>query len=245
MALVHSPKIVTDNLVLCLDAASTESDSTTMKDVIGNNDATNIGSTFVAATSNNPAYYSLDGSNDYLQISSPPNSIIQFGTDPYTVELWFNIYYDDQLATIIDTRNNSSDISSNWRSLWSGKQGNPESTISRKLNFGTIDQSNNFWGYSTRFDSNQYNGWMQVVFTREGTGQSQQKMYWDGGYVYSDMDSSDYDVAADDLDIGRDSRIDNLWFKGYIAIVRIYNGKALTAAEIKQNYNAHKGRFGL
>ena len=32
---------------------------------------------------------------------------------------------------------------------------------------------------------------------------------------------------------------------GGIAIVQIYKGKALTAAEIKQNYNAHRGRFGL
>jgi len=33
-------------------------------------------------------------------------------------------------------------------------------------------------------------------------------------------------------------------FGGNIAITRIYN-KALTAAEVLQNYNALKGRFGL
>ena len=36
----------------------------------------------------------------------------------------------------------------------------------------------------------------------------------------------------------------NNCFIGKIAIVRIY-GKALSAVEIKQNYLAHKGRFGL
>ena len=33
-------------------------------------------------------------------------------------------------------------------------------------------------------------------------------------------------------------------FSGKIAIARIYN-RALTAAEVLDNYNSHKGRFGL
>ena len=35
------------------------------------------------------------------------------------------------------------------------------------------------------------------------------------------------------------------WYEGKIAVCRIYKGKALSAAEIKQNYDAHRGRFGL
>jgi hypothetical protein len=31
---------------------------------------------------------------------------------------------------------------------------------------------------------------------------------------------------------------------GYISIVRIYN-KVLSTAEIEQNFDAHKGRYGL
>ena len=34
------------------------------------------------------------------------------------------------------------------------------------------------------------------------------------------------------------------WFNGKVAIVHMYN-RALTAAEIQQNYRTHKGRFGL
>ena len=33
-------------------------------------------------------------------------------------------------------------------------------------------------------------------------------------------------------------------FNGNLAIARVYN-RALTAAEVLQNYNAQKGRFGL
>jgi hypothetical protein len=35
------------------------------------------------------------------------------------------------------------------------------------------------------------------------------------------------------------------FFSGYISNLRIYKGKALTAEEVEQNYNALKGRFGL
>ena len=35
------------------------------------------------------------------------------------------------------------------------------------------------------------------------------------------------------------------WYEGKIAICRLYKGKALTAAEVKQNYDTHRGRFGL
>jgi hypothetical protein len=32
---------------------------------------------------------------------------------------------------------------------------------------------------------------------------------------------------------------------GKLSQVRVYGGKALSAAEVKQNYDAHKGRYGL
>ena len=244
MGIIHGNQgIVRDNLSLYLNASDNYSSSTVMKDVIGSNNATNTGSTFVAPTSSSPGYYSLDGSNDYLNISSP-NSIIQFGTNPYTVELWFNTNYDDSIQTILDPRNNGSGVSSNWYVNWYNKQGDPENTVSRKMVFGTIDSSANFYNYSYRFPSDEFNGWLQTVFTREGTGSSQQKMYWDGVLVQSDTDASDYNVSSDDLVIGNSDRAAS-YYKGYISIIRIYNGKALSAAEVLQNFNANRGRFGL
>ena len=37
----------------------------------------------------------------------------------------------------------------------------------------------------------------------------------------------------------------NEYFGGRISNASIYNNKALTAAEVQQNYNALKGRFGI
>jgi len=44
--------------------------------------------------------------------------------------------------------------------------------------------------------------------------------------------------------IGRDGDANNSYFNGRIAIVQAYNRK-LSDAEVLQNYNAHKSRFGL
>ena len=44
--------------------------------------------------------------------------------------------------------------------------------------------------------------------------------------------------------IGRDADHNGSYFNGRIAIVQAYN-RALTAAEVLQNYNALKSRFGL
>ena len=249
-AIYGTNPIITDNLSLYLDASHQHSNSTTWKDVIGSNNATNNGSTFVAATSTSPSYYSLDGSNDYLNISSP-NSIVNFGTNPYTVELWFNIYYDDTSTSILDTRNSSSGVSSNWyvqvgaKSINSGN--GQEYSSSRKLRFGTGSSStgDNFWDYDYKFASNQWNGWLQVLFIREGTGSNQQKMYWNGVHVATDTDASDYNVSSNNLVIGKSDRTGGWEYTGYLSILRIYNGKGLSAAEALQNFNANRGRFNL
>jgi len=246
-AIYGTNPIITDNLSLYLDASHQHSNSTTWKDVIGSNDATNNGATFVAATSTSAAYYSLDGTHytgDYLNISSP-NSIIQFGTNPYTVEVWFNIYYDDGSVSLLDNRNSSSGVSSNWYVSFRDKDGDPEYTVSRKMQFGTISNADNFYDYSYRFPSNQFNGWLQTAFTREGTGSNQQKMYWNGVQVQTDTDSSDYNISANNLVIGKSDRNGAHEYKGYLAILRIYNGKALSSAEVLQNFNANRGRFNL
>ena len=89
MGLAHSPRIVTDELVLALDAGNTKSypgSGTTWTDLIGSNNGT---------LTNGPTYSSddggsivFDGSNDYVQLSA--SSDLNFGTGNFTIEGWFN-----------------------------------------------------------------------------------------------------------------------------------------------------------
>ena len=98
MGRAHSPRIVTDNLVLALDAGNTKSypgSGTTWTDTVGGNNGT---------LTNGPTYSSddggsivFDGSNDYAQSGTSSDLII--GTQDYTMSLW--VKYDSAKSEII------------------------------------------------------------------------------------------------------------------------------------------------
>ena len=90
MGTFYNPKIITDGLLLCLDAANTKSYSgsgTTWTDLSGrNNNGTIV---------NNPIYssgatanFSLDGVDEYIYTSGFSN--VSIGNWPVSMEIWFN-----------------------------------------------------------------------------------------------------------------------------------------------------------
>ena len=70
MGLTHSPRIVTDGLVFCVDPANARSypgTGTTLTDLEGSNNGTlTNGPTF---SSNNRGVFTLDGTNDYIAVA--------------------------------------------------------------------------------------------------------------------------------------------------------------------------------
>ena len=88
MSLNHSPKIVTDGLVLCLDAASRKSypgSGTTWFDRSGNgnNGTLTNGPTF---SSDNGGSIVFDGTNDYVNCGT---TLGNFGTSNFTINFFF------------------------------------------------------------------------------------------------------------------------------------------------------------
>jgi hypothetical protein len=51
-------------------------------------------------------------------------------------------------------------------------------------------------------------------------------------------------TVLDDIKIAQDEAVGDRFFKGNIAVAQLYD-RALTAAEITQNYDAFRGRFGV
>jgi len=82
------------------------------------------------------------------------------------------------------------------------------------------------------------NKWHQCVLTYDGTTG---RIYVDGTQVVSGTNLSD--PAVEEFDIGRLSTGGQNFFYGEISQLLLYDGKALTTAEITQNYNAQKNRF--
>jgi hypothetical protein len=217
-------KIVTDGLVLCLDAAdrnSYVSGSTVWRDVAGSNNGT---------LTNGPTFNSGSG-----------GSIVFDGTDDYTVvnhNTSLNLLETFTLSTwVFPTRNNSQDyIFSKFNSyaIIIGYQ-------SGYVNFYNLSYQPTALATQIPISNNQ---WTNIVYSKNINSVSNNwNGYKNGNSVFSLSQSFTLNPNTADLLIG--SALTNLnFFQGNIASVQIYN-RALTPTEILQNYNAQKSRFGL
>ena len=223
MSRKNGPSIITNGLVLYLDAANKQSyvsGSTSWIDVSNNN---NNGTLINGPIFNTGSLGSIvfDGIDDYVLVSNSSN----FTVSEMTIGAWFTSKKD--VRNYITTKLNDS---------WYVGIG-PGGTTSGKLSLfvegttggwlqgpTTINQNQWYYGVCT-FKSNissiYVNGTLDISATRTGTMPNGTASI----YVGHRPDDSSY-------------------FWGNIAQTQIYN-RALSASEVLQNYNATKGRFGL
>jgi hypothetical protein len=83
--------------------------------------------------------------------------------------------------------------------------------------------------------------WNMISLVRGATVKS---IYMDGVLIASVNSSDSYDVSTTDLIIGIHNSLSFWGLNGNIAQLQIYN-RALSAAEIKQNFNASRDRYGV
>lgn len=223
MAFSYSPKIVTDGLVLYLDAAnpySYVSGSTVWNDLSRGNYSGSLlnGPTFNTGSGGSIIF---DGVNDSL--TSNFTGIV----DSVTIECWYR-------GTKV-TRNH----------LWNFGVG---LTTNLYCNFN--DSGIPLWFYwngnGTPFlwftQGNFTDGTIkQLIFTHTG---SDNQAYLNGQLLTAGRATAGTQTfsnvnSGSSFDIGSTQP-----FGGNIFIFKIYN-RALSAQEIQQNYNATKGRFGL
>jgi len=217
MAYFHSPRIVTDGLVLALDAANTKSypgSGTTWFDRSGNgyNGTLTNGPTF---NSSNLGSISFDGVNDYIEIAHNLNTLSN-----YTIMFW--AYRSAENRMPIASRVGTPFYwfgDNSWRYTHGGAGG--EYYYSKPTSIPL-----NTWGHYCVV----YNG-ANVSIYRQGVYQGQQSTTGTANF-------------SDGLRIGFWAGGGGYEWQGNIASVQMYSS-ALTAAEVLQNYNATKGRFGL
>jgi hypothetical protein len=233
MAFNYSPKIVTDGLVLYLDAANSKSyvsGSTTWNDIsrTGVNGALTNGPTF---TNNNGGAIVFDGSNDYIL----SNSAINTGQN-FTVDVWFKLTTSGRRALV----SNSYLYTAN--TGWYFFIGGSGQTNNLALSVGT-DQAYINTVANTLINNQWYNACGTVT-----NGGSSMQLYLNGAPLTpasSTLATISIAYTIPDYKIGRlaVSGFED-YYSGSIASTKIYN-RALTAQEVLQNYNATKTRFGL
>jgi hypothetical protein len=240
MAVLTRNNIVTNGLVLALDAAnqmSYISGSTIWRDISGNNISGSLvnGPTF---DSNNGGSIVFDGTNDYVNNigNTDTFSFIQ-NTGIYTLSAWIKPLI---LNTSMYFAGNNSGTSSQ-KGFYFGKQTINDCWLVITNGSGTtliLNHSvSNFFLNTT--------DWVNVICVGNGTS----NQFYRNGVTFgnaSSINNLTTGASSQVLALGSINNVltFNYWWNGNIANFQIYN-RALSQAEITQNYNATKTRFGL
>ena len=224
MGLTHSPKIVTNGLVLALDAANNKSypgSGTTWTDLSGNNNTGTLvnGPTF---SNLNGGSIVFDGTNDCVTLAT--NSVFNFGTGNFSIFCWIKTSKVSDYSTIFALDDGATGdgilfyITSVTGVFRTWVAGNAQNTL--------ISIANGNWNHVgiTRSSGTVYqyiNGTSAGNFSSAGTVRTNQTPR------YGNYDSSNGYI-----------------YQGNIAMSQIYN-RALSTTEVLQNYNSTRIRFGI
>ena len=236
MGLFHSPKIVTDGLLVYLDAANSKSYSGSgadWTDLTGNGH----NATLVNSPTHNSdiGFISFNGTDQYANHTVDS---ISTGTTNFTFEVWF------KMRTLPTAQYGANGH------IWGGENGNdvvlyvnPASSGESQLNLVYDDSRYTGAGHFTS-GTITANSWVQ--WTCQGKTDGTIAHYLNGKLdrtFNATVSGQETKTRNSDAMIARDSR-----YGGYseldCAVIKEYH-RILTATEVAQNFEALRGRFGL
>lgn len=258
MTVNYNPPIVTNGLVLNLDAGNRRSypgAGTVWRDLsgLGNNGTLTNGPTFSAA---NGGSISLDGSNDYVEITTRNTNLEFQPTQSFSVFCWFYDLNNSSVGSPISNMvgfspysgwdiniSNSTEIHAHLISTWSSN------AIKVGVTFDYVANANK---------------WVNVGYTYNGTSPANATDALDSINFYvngvltttgkRNLEADGFNTTSETITYNASQRlrIGGRWASGSardpfalrISNSLIYN-RALSASEIAQNFNALRGRFGI
>ena len=232
------PNIVADGLVLYLDAGNTKSyisGSTTWNDIsrIGNNGTLTNGPTFNSADGGSIVF---DGVDDFITLGNI--SALGFTNGVFTAEAWVYVpstwTAGSQYPNLIskgasagwDNAGWSLFVFRDWPSAglynWGCGIRNGGTAL---ITQGSINMTPNIFTH--------------ICATADG---SNVRLYQNGVLTFTYNQTVNPELNSQSVLIGKDWT--NNYFPGNVALTRLYN-RALSSSEVRQNFNATKGRFQL
>jgi hypothetical protein len=221
MTVNYNPGIVTSGLILCLDAANPKSypgTGTSWFDVSGNN-AIGTLTNGVSYSSNNLGILTFDGVDDRVNVVNtiPPlsNLTIELFLRTSVVDGTQNIFLDQFFSLRYEISSNKFNI---------------------HLGNGSA------WAYTTLLSTTTVvaNTWYQTAWTWNG---STAVMYVNG-VAENSLSSGAASSTTGNITLGQHTPDTSYAWAGNMGSVKIYN-QALTAAQVLQNFNATRGRYGI
>jgi hypothetical protein len=239
MAFSYSPKIVTDGLVLCLDAANSRSypgSGTTWTDLSrgGNNGALTNGPTFNSANGGSIVF---DGTNDYIQTP------IQTISRPWTFSTWFNFTSLTANGGFNTFFGQDTSVSIPRGTFYFQKAGiTTEGVEANKVNFSIVKTDGSIVP-TNGLNVLQINTWYNYTAVLTTTNIS---LYENGILQNTTTNSDSFITPNTNVVLNAGYYANNIvdYWPGKSSIFQMYN-RALSATEVLQNYNATKTRFGL
>lgn len=230
----YSPKQVIDGLVLCLDAANIKSypgTGSTWFDLNKNvRDVT---------LNNSPSFNSIDkkcfvfdGVNDFG--TSPFYSAISKTSTPHTMMAWINYVTNNAIYGIVnigqwaDTQYATGIVLINNVFHWSYNGAGPQFMAGNTVSSDYTLASNT---------------WYHLAFSRTASNVS---FFVNGQLIITKSSSMNASIFSSPIMIGVGSQngARSGYFNGKIAQASVFN-RALSSLEVRQNFNALRGRYGI
>lgn len=246
MGIARGKKIVTDGLVLAVDAANNKSypgSGTTWSDLSGNGNTGTLtnGPTF---DSGNNGSIQFDGVDDYVSVNN--NSSINT-TSSFTINCFFKLNLLETLIypCLMVKDSTGSSFGTNQYGLWIWRGGLASRGVAFRAHIGGSTRTVSSWSSSGGIvninATDLVDKWSMLTGTYDG---SSMRIYLDAILVGSISVSGVVGTVTDPLVIGRNGANTNNYSNLDVSIAQVYN-RGLTEQEILQNYNATKDRFGI
>jgi len=241
MGLAHQPKIVTDGLVFCLDAADPKSYSGSGSSIYNRSTVKDTGSIYNSTfSSSHPQSFAFDGADDYFVFDDNDN--YTFSDAVATWEAWCKP--TGNAGVLEHTIMTKADYSLNTREYQF------QVRYSGGIYYFYLGQQNNNSGWkpigSTTTSNISINQWHHILVTSDGSGNAY--MYINGELKttatgwWTGQANLGAPLCVGATINGGTNPIQE--FVGNIAVCRLY-AKFFNSENVLQNYNATKSRFGL
>jgi len=220
MSLGHGPKINTAGLLAYYDAANSKSypgTGTTWSDLSGNgNNGTLFGTPSFTAS---PGYFDITGDSTYVRLSSYDHR-----TNDFTYSMWVRFDAFDSRDTLFENGSWGDTL------LFRVQDRTSIAVYIESALRGTFT-----WNPSTGI-------WYNVVYTRLGTTNTLYVNGTQSGSTFTNQ--TDVNISNAYTFLMRSQHTGNQFTNGQISQYSMYN-RALTTSEVRQNYNALRGRYGI
>jgi hypothetical protein len=178
---------------------------------------------------NSDSEMTFDGTDDYIDLGSDIS--VSPDNQGWTTEYWFNTNSAGTLQHFNSAEND--EFNANWLAIYNSK-------------LAVWNRSPGYWKYGDTII--QSNTWYQAVFICDAGG-TNMRFYINGEAEGGTHVGNEWTASYSSLDVRYIGRYEynggySRYFNGEIASVRIYD-RALTGAEVLQNFNATRSRFGI